>query len=263
MPPGTVAAMGASQRRDRGVLYREAALLREAPAAPAAESSPAEAESESRVRRFIASDETVDAYNTRIKLDAWDLTQYEKNPLVLFGHGGGYGSDLEQKLPIGTGRAFVDGQQLVGEVTFLDETTSPLAERILRILDAGLLAMSVGFDPLESEYSEERETGDPWEDLWYPPLDYTKVRLLELSVVTLPANPNALPMRGMSAEVRSRLARRLSPPSPPPPPPSRQAPPPAPAPSPKLSITREEIAALTRAELTAALRRRTGNTRGT
>jgi hypothetical protein len=248
VPPGTVRAVAERRDQGNGLVYREARRPLARDAAPADEAAP-----ESRVRRFIASDESVDSYNSRIMLSAWDLEQFRKNPLVFFGHGRDWAGNVpDVGLPIGKGKAYVDEglKALVGEVEFFPESVSPLAERVLRTLDMGVLAMSVGFEPLASEYVEDRETGD-WEDLWFPPTDYTGARLLELSVVTLPANPNAMPLRSMAPEVRSRLAQRLAPPPPPPPPPPPKA----------LGPTREEVREMARNALRSALRQRAGHTR--
>jgi phage head maturation protease len=153
---------------------------------------------ESRVRRFVASDESVDSYNSVIAADGWDLERYSANPVVLFGH-------ASYAHPIGKGRAFLDGTKLMLDVTFLPESINPMAERTMRILDEGLMGASVGFEPIEWEVDEARETGD--EDWWNVPLKYTKQRLLEVSVVTLPSNPNALP-EGRE-QMRSLISERL------------------------------------------------------
>jgi hypothetical protein len=36
--------------------------------------------------KVVASDETVDRVGETIKIDAWDLKNYLKNPIILFGH---------------------------------------------------------------------------------------------------------------------------------------------------------------------------------
>lgn len=149
---------------------------------------------ESRVRSFIASDETVDRYNTVIKAAGWELGNFTRNPVILFGHEG-------RALPIGKGRAWVQGSQLRLDVEFLPADLNPLAEQALRILDQGLMGVSVGFNPIDATYNEDRETGTI-EDLFFPPLDFTRTELLEVSVVTIPANPSALPVGRDLVEAR-------------------------------------------------------------
>ncbi|GMV19016.1 MAG: hypothetical protein AMXMBFR56_72400 [Polyangiaceae bacterium] len=163
-------------------LLRREAFRREMPKA-----ADAAAESDSRVRRFVASDESVDSYNSVIKADGWELEQFSRNPVILFGH-------ASRELPIGKGTAWVEGKSLLLDVEFFGADANPMAEQAMRIVDQGVMGVSVGFEPLEYAYNAERETGDEWVDMFNPPLDYTRSRLLEVSVVTLPANPNALPV---------------------------------------------------------------------
>lgn len=163
----------------------------------AARAAPAGApEKPPRVRTFIASDESVDRYNTTIKASGWELGGFTRNPVILFGHEG-------RALPIGKGRAWVEGNQLRLDVDFLPAELNPMADQALGILDAGLMGVSVGFRPLAWEYNEERETGDWLQDAFFPPLDYTRAELLEVSVVTIPANPNALPAGREAVEARA------------------------------------------------------------
>lgn len=201
-----------------------------------------------RTRRFIASNEAVDSYNTVIKATGWELERFAANPVILFGHQG-------RQLPIGKGRAWVEGTELLLDVEFFDAETNPLAEQVLRILDQGVMGASVGFEPLEWTYNEARETGDEWLDMWNPPLDYTRTRLLEVSVVTIPANPEALPV-GRDV-IQKRLMERIA----------KRTPPPASQPPLVTGPTAEEVAALIerivrehRAEQHAADLRRRGST---
>lgn len=202
MPRGTVTTMTTLLRRE--------AFLREMPM-PADEAASV---IPSRVRRFVASDESVDSYNTVIKADGWELDRFDRNPVILFGHN-------SRQLPVGKGRAWVEGSELLIDINFFDAETNPLAEQALRIVDEGVMGVSVGFEPLAYTYNKERETGDEWADFFNPPLDYVRSRLLEVSVVTLPANPNALPV-GREL-VQPRLLERIA----------VRSPPPAPRPAPK------------------------------
>lgn len=196
----------------------------------------------SRVRRFVASDESVDSYNSVIKADGWDLERYTKNPVVLFGH-------ASWSHPIGKGNAFIEGKQLMLDVTFLPEDVNPLAERTLRILDEGLMGASVGFDPLEWEIDEDRATGD--EDWWNVPLKYTRQSLLEVSVVTLPSNENALPegREQMRSLIRDRIEVR-----------SRAKQPPTVAIAPASEDFCSMVERITREEKNAQIARRSGKT---
>lgn len=184
------------------LVHRFLEFSKRAPAPPEGDSSPA-----SRVRPFVASSETVDSYNTIIKASAWDrdLEHFERNPVIFFGH-------RSRELPIGKGKAGVESKRLMVDVDFFPLELNPLADQALRILDAGVMGLSVGFEPIEWEYNESRETGDEWQDYFYPPLDFTRVKLLEASVVPLPANPDSFPVgrsAGMQERVQARFLERI------------------------------------------------------
>lgn len=245
----------------RRILYRDAASLpspaptlagdsgSDTSSTSSADAAPA---SESRVRSLVASTEGVDRYNTRILAAGWELDNYRRNPVILWGHD-------HKQAPIGMAGVSLDASnRLIADVEFFTEKENPLAETVLRLLDRGVLAVSVGFDPKESTYVAERESGDPWTDLVFPPLDYTRTELLEISVVTVPGNADALPVgRGLAPEHLERLAPRL-----------RSAlervapvkPPPAPA---KPGLTDEQIRAMVARivseETRAAVARTVGN----
>jgi hypothetical protein len=180
MPRGTLRTMTALVRRQLKMLKLEAS------------------ETASRMRRFVASDETPDSYNSIVRVDGWQLDRFEKNPVVLFGH-------ASWAHPIGKGRAVIEDKKLILEATFFDEAVNPLSERTLRILDEGVMGASVGFQPIEWEIDEERMTGN--EEWWEVPINYTRQSLLEVSVVTLPSNENALPEG--RAQMRSLITERL------------------------------------------------------
>lgn len=220
--------MSATRKAAPSLVRRELSLVRPTEAEPA----------DSRVRLFVASNECVDRYNTVIKAAGWKLDNYERNPVVLFGHDG-------RGLPIGKGTATVEGTSLMLAVEFLSADENPLAEQALRILDKGLMGVSVGFNPLESEYDESRETGDEWQDFFFPPLNYTATELLEVSVVTIPANPEALPVGREAPQVRRFLERTMSRMKPTPPVNPPELPPEAPAPKPQPApMSTDELRAL-------------------
>ena len=152
-----------------------------------------------RTIRFVARNETVDAYGDIIRADGWDLTRYNKNPVLLFGH------DNKQP-PIGTCAMEIEGTQLIAEATFLPEGVSARADEIWRIVDAGALrAMSVGFLPTETPLpiwkDDDEETGI------LTGFEFVGQQLLENSIVPVPANPEALALA--RSLVRDATIRRL------------------------------------------------------
>jgi HK97 family phage prohead protease len=142
-------------------------------------------ESKARTVQFIASDESVDRYGDIIRADGWDLSNYKKNPVMLFGHN-------SREPPIGTTEVWVNNKkQLMAKATFLPEGVSAFADEIWRIVDAGALrAMSVGFLPTEAPNliwkNDDEETGI------VTGFEFIAQELLENSVVPVPANPQAI-----------------------------------------------------------------------
>jgi HK97 family phage major capsid protein/HK97 family phage prohead protease len=136
---------------------------------------------------FILSDETPDRMDDVIMSDGWDLREFKKNPIALFGH--------NSTFPIGKwANVRIENKQLRGHLELAKEGTSQRIDEIRRLIDADILrAVSVGFRPKERK---DRE-GTDWGSV------YTKCELIETSVVAVPANPNALAVAkslGISSE---------------------------------------------------------------
>lgn len=132
---------------------------------------------EDPVYRFVASTETVDRHGERILVSAWDLTNYKKNPIILFGHDA-------WSLDNAIGRAVaveVTEKELIIDVVF--SKVNDRAQKIKAMVEEGVLNMvSVGFIPKK------------WEDIDGIPT-VTEAELLEVSIVQIPANPEAESIR--------------------------------------------------------------------
>ena len=124
----------------------------------------------------MLSDETPDRMDDVIMSDGWDLANFNKNPIALFGH--------QSSFPIGKWKNVrVVDKQLRGFLELAPEGTSERIDEIRRLVDADILrAVSVGFRPKESKPRAETDWG----------LFFTKSELVETSLVSVPANPNAL-----------------------------------------------------------------------
>lgn len=140
-----------------------------------------------RALRFTISTAAVDREQDRIALAGWDLANFRRNPVVLWGHDA-------SRLPIG--RAFdlrIEDAALKASVEFIPIETpegGQFAESVYRLCRQGFIAAtSVGFRPVKWEYTREPSRGS--ED-WFPGIDFEEQELVELSVVTVPANPEAL-----------------------------------------------------------------------
>lgn len=145
-----------------------------------------------RTVRFVASDESVDRYGDIIRVSGWNLEPFKKNPVLLFAHN-------SRDLPIGTADAWVDlsRKALLADATFLSAEQNDFADQVWRIVEAGALrAVSVGFMPTETPNILRDDKNE-----WITGFEFIAQELLELSVVPVPANPNALALaRSVSTE---------------------------------------------------------------
>ena len=146
---------------------------------------------EKRTVEFIASDNSVDSYGTVLPVDKWDLTRYQNNGIVGYMHdvyGDSWTKSADPDDVIGRGEAFVEGDKLVVRITFEPASLNEKADKIFRkILFGSLRAVSVGFRPTSKGHKGSEERGeDP--DVYY----YNGQELLEVSVVNIPSNANAL-----------------------------------------------------------------------
>lgn len=143
---------------------------------------------------YVMSDASVDRYGDIVDPAGWDLKHFKKNPIALFGHSSGF--------PIGKWKDLrVEGGKLMGKLDLLAKGASQRVDEIRALIEAGILrAVSVGFRPLAAEPLNPKE---PW-----GPQKYTKQELVECSVVSIPANPNALAVAkslNVSDEVRTLI----------------------------------------------------------
>lgn len=126
---------------------------------------------------FVLSDETPDRYGDIIQADGWDLKNFKKNPIALFNHNSDFPIGRWEKLQV------VDNS-LRGYLKMAPAGTSPRIDEIRNLIEAGILrAVSVGFRPVESTALEGSRNGGR---------RYLKSELLETSLVSVPANPNAI-----------------------------------------------------------------------
>lgn len=129
--------------------------------------------------QFTASDETLDRYDEVVTAAGWKLDNYKRNPVFQNSHK--YGDIL-----------FTLGKSVLTEIR-----SNALVQRILFAVDINpvaklaydmyrgkfLNAVSVGFIPIRWETGSEQS---PYRR------KYLEQELLELSAVSIPANPNAL-----------------------------------------------------------------------
>ena len=144
---------------------------------------------DTRTVTFVASDGSRDSAHTVLNQAGWDLKRFNSNPVIGYNHevyGAWDTKDVD--FVIGKGRAYVEDNTLLVDITFEPKEINELAEKVYqKILFGSLNAVSVGFLPIgkgawgkgEEGPGEERET-------YY----YAGQELLEISVVNIPANAN-------------------------------------------------------------------------
>jgi HK97 family phage prohead protease len=127
---------------------------------------------------FVLSDATPDRMGDIIEPAGWTVENFQRNPIALFGH--------DSKFAIGKwSNIRVGDDALRAELVLAPKGTSPRIDEIRALVDADILrAVSVGFRSLDDEPINPK---DPWGGT-----RFKKSELMECSLVTVPANPNAL-----------------------------------------------------------------------
>ena len=152
--------------------------------------------------RVIASTAAIDSYDEIVE-QSWNLDRYSRNPVVLYHHnaaGGFFGGSAVETLPIGhASRVGVVDGQLEATLHFVTAEANPMAEMVWQgVRQGSLRAVSVGFYP-HTVVSEKVNDSDRFV--------LKDNELFEISVVPLPANPEAV---ALGAETRGEQLRRLA-----------------------------------------------------
>ena len=162
------------------------------------------AKSEEGVFEVIASSGKTDRMGDIIDPKGWYLTNYKKNPVLLWAHntGGGFGSVAVPPVGKATKVWIENGKELRIKGKWAD---TPFAQELKTLVEGGFLnAVSVGFMPLvedkkgaiEIDEKMYRRVNDEEIKKGIYDNDYgekfTKQELLEVSWVSVPALPQAL-----------------------------------------------------------------------
>lgn len=128
---------------------------------------------------FVLSDESVDRMGDIIMSDGWDVQAFSRNPIALFNHNSSF--------PIGRWKNLrTENKMLRAHLELAPEGTSARIDEIRKLVDAGILrAASVGFRPVEVR-PRIGDKGLSIGDI------FIKSELIETSLVSIPANSNAL-----------------------------------------------------------------------
>lgn len=129
---------------------------------------------------YILSDESVDSFDDIVSSSGWQLDAFRSNPVALFSH--------VPHWPIGTWHDVrVEDGKLRGRLELLEKGKVPRVDEIRALVEAGILkGVSVGFRALEAEQIIGKD-GKPTMGR-----RFTKQQLVEASLVSIPANSNAL-----------------------------------------------------------------------
>lgn len=120
----------------------------------------------------IASTAVEDRQGEIVEVEGWDIKDFKSNPVILWGHD-------HSQLPVGKAtKTWVEGTgksaKLMTKIVFTE--VHELGRAVKQLVSDGILkTLSVGFLPVDGEGNR-----------------YTKQKLLEISVVNVPANPQAM-----------------------------------------------------------------------
>ena len=136
---------------------------------------------------WVLSDFTLDSDMERMDPTGWELKDFKKNPIVLWGHdrwSPAIGRMANVKKPKD------EKGELTGTVFFDESGDDPLAKMVATKVRDGILSMgSVGFRVMTIEILDESRDGTR--------LIHRKQKLMEFSVVNMPANPHAQVQRSV------------------------------------------------------------------
>jgi|GEM_PF-4288203 len=140
---------------------------------------------------IVGSTEHPDRDGEVLRLDGWDLKQFKKNPVVLPSH-------MYWEPAIGKAKVRIEDNKLIFKILFPPSGVNPVADVYKGLYKGGFMnASSVGFLPLDYKWGEGPKD---------PKRTFLKQELLEISLVSIPANPNALVTEKGIAEAISKGA---------------------------------------------------------
>jgi HK97 family phage prohead protease len=162
------------------------------------------ADEESRKVRFRASTPTIDRHGTIVRPEGISVKNFKKNPIFLWGHdgyGSMFGGGPEMENVIGKVTDYERSKEAFDiDVEFAPAEVNPKADLAYKLTKSGFLnTVSVGFSPIETSVEKvARADSDEKVDV----LVYDRSELLEVSLVPIPSNPEALALvRSMAQEV--------------------------------------------------------------
>lgn len=140
------------------------------------------------------SNSRVNSYGFRLLTSGVDLSQYRKNPILLFNHNRPWRGTVDEILPIGkVDNIRIEGDDIIGELVFdeKDEFALKIKQKwddgIYRMVSVGATVIEMSNDPTLLLPGQTRETITRW-------------RLDEVSVVDIGANDDAMALKYQDGE---------------------------------------------------------------
>ena len=132
-------------------------------------------------KSFVATASTEDEDRDKdiIRQDGWNLKNFKKNPMIPWSHD-------YWEIPVAKSlRTWVDKatKKLLFKPQF-DDSDETSMKIFNKYKNGFLTSFSVGFRGIKFEYRDE-------DDRWWGGIEFLEQELLEISAVTIPANPNA------------------------------------------------------------------------
>jgi len=133
-------------------------------------------------RKVRISNSTLNSYGTRVLTEGVDLTQYKKNPILLWMHTRAWTGRKDDILPLGViNNIQIEGDDITGELMF--DNKDEFAKSIAQKWDDGILKMvSPNFDIIAVDESQELTLPGQTR------ATITKSKLIEVSVVDIGGN---------------------------------------------------------------------------
>lgn len=153
----------------------------------------------------VVSTESKDRDGDIIRQANWDLKYFLEHPVLLSSHN--YGSLINQ---IGEWKSMeIKGKKLIGVAEYYVGKGNAEADWAAFLAEKGKAAFSVGFIPDMSK-AKPLEEDDDW---GFGPMEFLGQQLLEVSHVTVPANPDALQQmakqKSLHPEIKQLFVKEL------------------------------------------------------
>lgn len=141
--------------------------------------------------KFIVNTENVNSYGYRIITEGIDISQYERNPVVLFMHDRGDYKPTGDEV-IGRARLSKENDQLIAYITF--DSENEFAAKIENKVKGDFIRMCSMFADVVEASSDAALVlpGQKYETI-------TKCKLVEISIVDIGGNDDAIRLSGHSA----------------------------------------------------------------